>query len=41
MIETASFSALHATHDNPAYLSEHATVTERFNRIPEGLLYAL
>ena len=39
VIETTCFSELHATHDNPAYLSEHATVAERFSRIPEGLLY--
>ncbi|MEP7209491.1 MAG: hypothetical protein ABI740_01530 [Alphaproteobacteria bacterium] len=39
VIETTGFSPLHATHDNPAYLSEHAKVTERFTRIPEGLLY--
>ncbi len=39
VIETTGFSPLHAIHDNPAYLSEHATVTERFTRIREGLLY--
>ena len=40
VIETTNFSPYHSWQDHPAFLSEHATVTERFTRESDGeLLY--
>lgn len=40
VIETTNFSPYHSWQDHPAFLSEHATVTERFTRVSDGeLLY--
>jgi hypothetical protein len=40
VIETTNFNDYHSWQDHPAYLSEHAKVTERFTRVSEGeLLY--
>jgi hypothetical protein len=41
VIETTNFHDWHSWQDHPAYLSQHATVTERFTRVGEHeLLYA-
>ncbi len=40
VIETTNFSPYHAWQDHPAYLTEKATVTERFSRVSDKeLLY--